>query len=399
MVFEAAFMAAAVVCVVLFVVYVRMRRSSNRLREENAANREAAEMLSSAREENTKLCEENTKLREENTTIKAENAAAKVTVNTLPDIIKGMVADINKEHGESFKDGAVEPMRKMVEGLETKIDELGKQNAGNTAKFDERMGELKRNTDTLTEIFKSSRKRGRHAETSLERLFEIAGLKKGINYETQVRAGGKQPDFIVRLSENRSIVIDSKAPLDALWNSFDAESEDEKSHALGRYIDDVRGRIRELAGKKYQESHDMALEYVVLVMPEYALLPALDRDGKLVEFALERKVILVTPSTLLMLLHTVEMTWRQSRMAESVRNIGEVASDLHSKLRKFAEHYNNTGKGLETALKHYNAGAGSWESRLRPAAARLAEAGADVKEMPKIDRVEGSAKPLPILDD
>lgn len=294
MAFEAAFGITAVVSVVLFVVCRKLWKENGRLRE--------------------------------------ENATAKANTEALPAIIENVAEKMNKTHGESFKADAVEPMKAMVKNLEGRIEELGMQSAGNREKFDARMDELARNTGTLAEIFRSSQKRGRHAEMSLERLFEIANLKKGFNYDRQPSVGDKQPDFVVHLPGKRSIVVDSKAPLDALWRAFDTDNEDEKAYAMGQHLEAVKKHIVGLSKKKYWESDEISLDFVVMVMHEYALLPALDKDGKLIEFAYEHKVILVTPSTLLVLLRTIELTWKQDKMAEEVKNASKIAADLHSKL-------------------------------------------------------------------
>ena len=148
-------------------------------------------------------------------------------------------------------------------------------------------------------MLRSSQKRGRQAEINIERVFEMAGLAKGIHYTTQRVRDAKKPDFVVKLSEDRSIIIDSKAPLDALWRAIDTDDEAAEAEALDKHVDAVRGHIRLLAGKKYSEGTDLSLDYVVMVMPEYALLPALERGDNLMEYALENRVVLVTPSTLM----------------------------------------------------------------------------------------------------
>lgn len=264
-----------------------------------------------------------------------------------------------------LKANATDPMSKMIGELKERMVDLKKQNAVDRETFKTNMKHmayttttLLKDTKALSDVLKNSQKRGRHAEIGLERVLEMSGLVKGIHYDTQDTSGGGRPDFVVRLSEDRSIIVDSKAPLDSLWRAFDTDDEAAKAAALDGHVRAVRGHITLLSKRKYDTGVKSSLDYIVMVMPEYALLPALDRDSKLVEGAFAIRVVLVTPSTLMILLRAVELMWKQSKMADTVREIGELSATLHSRLNIFANHYNNAGKGLATAVKNYNKGIG-----------------------------------------
>ena len=374
MAFEAAFGVTAVLSAILAILYARSRKARDELAKSNI--RMAMEL-----------------------------EGAKERGQDLPTIVKGMSAEVLKEHTESFKTTTTDPMGQMVEDLRARIEELGKQNAGDREAFDASMKNLADTTDklmkgtsALSDVLKSSQRRGRHAEMSLERVFEMSNLTKGIHYDTQLVSGDGTPDFVINLSGDRSIVVDSKAPLDSLWEAFDTDDEAAKSGALERHASAVRKHANSLSKKEYWDSPKSSLDYVVMVMPEYALLPALDRDGGLIEYALTKRVVLVTPSTLMILLRAVDLMWKQSRMAGTVREIGALSADLHTRLNKFAEHYNRTGKGLEDAVKRYNAGIGSWNRRVLPAADKLAEAGAAVTDMTDLKPVEDAPGRLPVDD-
>ena len=371
MLFEAAFGVAAVLSTVLFLLYAKSRTTNNDLTKSNIR-------------------------------LEAELEASKARERDLPTVVKALSTEMIKEQSESFKTTTTDPMGMMMENLRTKIEDLGKQNAGDREAFDAGMKHMANTTDnlmkdtrTLSDVLKNSQKRGRHAEISLERVFEMSNLVKGIHYDTQYVSGDGKPDFVVNLSEDRSIIVDSKAPLDSLWESFDTDDEAVKSTALDKHVAAVRTHVNSLSKKEYWNNPKSSLDYVVMVMPEYALLPALDRDDDLIEHALNKHVVLVTQSTLMILLRAVDLMWKQSRMADTIREIGTLSADLHSRLNKFAEHYNKIGKDLGDAVGSYNGGIGSWNRRVLPAANKLAEAGAVVRDMTGLKPVDDAPSRLP----
>ena len=129
-------------------------------------------------------------------------------------------------------------------------------------------------------------------------------------------------------------------------------------------------------------------------VPASCLLPALDHDDGLIEHALNKHVVLVTQSTLMTLLRAVDLMWKQSRMAGTIREIGTLSADLHSGLNKFAEHYNKIGKDLGDAVGSYNGGIGSWNRRVLPAASKLAEAEAVIWDMADLKPVDDAPSRL-----
>ena len=310
-----------------------------------------------------------------------------------------------KEQSDSFKTTTADPMNKMMDDLRTRIEDLSKQGASDREALDARMhevanttSELMKNSKALTEVLKNSQRRGRHAEISLERVFEMSNLTRGVHYDTQSFSEDGKPDFVIKLSGDRAFIVDSKAPLDSLWNAFDTDDEAAKSDFLNKHASAVKSHVSSLSKKQYWDTPQSSLDYVIMVMPEYALLPALDRDSELIEYALTKRVVLVTPSTLMILLRAVDLIWKQSNMIDTVKEISAISAELHSRLNKFAEHYNRAGKGLESAVRYYNDGVGSWTRRILPAADKLAKAGA-VESMKELDLINNSPNQLPTDDD
>ena len=321
--------------------------------------------------------------------------------DSMSDRFKVLAEDAFKRQSEEFKTNTAKPMSDTMDNLLKTISELRNQNTGNAVTFQTGMESMKetndklmRDTKVISSILGSSQKRGRFAEIGLERVFEMSGLVKNVNYYVQQTSDAGRPDFVVKLSEDRAVVIDSKAPLDSLWRAQDTDDEAAKAAALDKHAKDIREHVKNLSKKEYSRGRD-TLDYVVMTVPEYALLPALDRDNKLTEYALKNKVVLVTPATLMVVLNAINLMWKQDEMAKTVRMIGDLSIELHSRLGKFASHYEKVGKGLDNAISAYNTSVGSWSRMLMPAVEKLEEMGAKSNDIPAIEDITSAARGMP----
>ncbi len=317
-----------------------------------------------------------------------EYAKMEAEISTLkehqPNIIKATMGETSKMYAESFKSTTLAPMEAAITDLNQKVDGLGKQTAGSAAVSEGLMKE----TRIISDMLKSSGKRGRFGELNIERVFEMSGLTKGIHYKIQDVGEKGRPDFVVHISNDNPVIVDSKFPLDALWTANSEDDEAAKAKYLDMHVKAVKDHINKLAKKEYWSAYDFSLDLVIMVVPEFALLPALDRDTSLLDFAIEKRVILATPSTLMVMLKAVHLMWRQNEMGKAVREIGKLSKNLHDRMRVFATHYNESGKKLDDAVEAHNKGVQSWQRRLLPAAERLAEMGGTVKDIPDIDMAD-----------
>ena len=178
----------------------------------------------------------------------------------VSDRFEVLASDVLKKNVEEFKTNTADPMAKSMESLQATITTLKEQNASNAATFQTSMEAMKdtnenlmKDTKTISGILGSSQKRGRFAEVGLERVFEMSGLTKGVNYYIQQTEDGRRPDFVVKLSEDRQIAIDSKAPLDSLWRAQEAEDEATKADELDKHAKSIREHAKSLSKKKYSE--------------------------------------------------------------------------------------------------------------------------------------------------
>ncbi len=214
----------------------------------------------------------------------------------------------------------------------------------------------------LTRALKGDKKiQGNWGELILERVLEKSGLRKGVEYDTQGSyrdADGQllRPDVVVHLPDRRNLIIDSKVSLVAYQQWVTEEDEGEKENHLRAHVDAVRQHIRALSEKDYSQLHGLhSPDFVLLFMPiEPAFVAAFQYDENLFAEAFEKKIIVVTPTTLLATLRTIENIWRYERQSQNARKIADRASAVYDKLRVFVEAMDKMGGQLQTVQTTYD---------------------------------------------
>jgi DNA recombination protein RmuC len=249
------------------------------------------------------------------------------------------------------------------------------------------LGDLGSQTGTLVKALRQPKTRGEWGEVQLKRCVEIAGMTEHVDFEVQTTLHGEdgmlRPDAIVTLPGERKVVVDSKVPLDAYLEVLEAQDESSRKAELIRHARQVRDHITKLASKRYQDQFDSgdSPDFVVCFMPsEAALHAAFEAEPALYDYALEQKILIATPTTLVGLLRTVELGWRQERIAEEAQQIATAANDLHGRIGVFLRHFSKAGRQLGSAVNAYNDAVASAESRVLPQMRRFQELGAAVAE-------------------
>jgi DNA recombination protein RmuC len=244
---------------------------------------------------------------------------------------------------------------------------------------------LQTETRNLVTALRRPEVRGQWGEMSLKRLAELAGMVERCDfYEQETREGDEgrlRPDMIVRMPDNRELIVDSKTPLDAYLSAIEASADEDRQRFLKRHAANVRGRMRELAAKAYWSQFANAPDFVVLYIPgEQFLAAALEHDPKLLEDAFANKVILATPTSVIALLRAVAFGWRQQAVAENAENIRKLGEDIYKRVTAFSGHLGKLGKSLGQSIGHYNKAVGSLERQVLPAARRFPEMGVNAKK-------------------
>ncbi|MEC7814683.1 MAG: DNA recombination protein RmuC [Pseudomonadota bacterium] len=303
-----------------------------------------------------------------------------------------------------FRD-QLQDFRKRVEDVyttETKDRQALRSEIESLQKLNKQITEEAAN---LTRALKGDKKiQGNWGELILERVLEKSGLRKGVEYETQgtYRDSDNQllrPDVIVHLPDQRNLVVDSKVSLLAYQQWVTAEEDDARAEALKEHVEAVRNHIRTLSEKDYSQLNGLhSPDFVLLFMPiEPAFVAAFQQDENLFAEAFERKIIVVTPTTLLATLRTIENIWRYERQSQNARRIADRAGAVYDKLRVFVEAMEKLGSQLQTAQGTYDNAMNTLtrgRGNLISQANRFVELGVRVKkELPKaiVDQAEVDA--------
>lgn len=283
---------------------------------------------------------------------------------------------IFEERGKQFNEQnklsietLVAPLKQQLGEFKTRVEAVYDNETKDRISLREEIVSLRRDTAkmnqealNLTKALKGDNKaQGNWGEMILEKVLEQSGLRKGIEYETQGAFRDEdnrlfKPDVIVRLPENKDVIIDSKVSLLAYERYCSAEDDLQRIEALKQHTEAVRNHIKSLSNKDYSSLKGLrSLDFVLLFMPiEAAFMAAFQADEKLFNDAFEHKIVVVTPTTLLATLRTVQNIWRYEQQNENARLIADKAGSLYDKIRGFAEDIEKLGNQLNTVHKTYD---------------------------------------------
>lgn len=270
-------------------------------------------------------------------------------------------------------EGIIDPVNKALQQMDEKLKLMEKNSVSSHSELQthlrtmtEDQVRLRRETGTLVQALRSPSTRGQWGEMQLRRCLEMAGMQLGVHFDEQVSANsGQRPDVIIKMTGGKTIVIDSKVALDAYLDALrDGISEEERISYLQKHAVQVRTHIRGLAAKTYFDKFNSP-EFVVMFLPgESYFSAALERDPSLIEDAVNEKVIMATPTTLISLLKAVMYGWRQEALAQNAKEISALGAELYDRISTFSAHMGKVGRGLDGAMDAYNKAISSLESRV-----------------------------------
>lgn len=290
------------------------------------------------------------------------------------------------EQSKSALQGSIEPLRSQLADFHRKVEDVYQKESAERNKLVGQLGELQKQTRQISEDAVSlakalkgdSKMQGNWGEVVLERLLEESGLEKGREYETQValkdESGRRRnPDVIVRLPEHKDIIIDAKVSLVDYERYCSAEADDDRNRALKQHIASLRSHIQGLSVKDYEKLDGVrSLDFVFIFVPvEAAFMLALQQEPALFREAYDKHIILVSPTTLLATLRTVENIWRYEKQNLNAEKIASQAGALYDQFVLTLEAIDDVGRLLgktqeayETATKRLGTGRGNLIKRV-----------------------------------
>jgi DNA recombination protein RmuC len=379
----------------------RCEQLSNVLARHNALQEKYAELernfisMSAKQEEERKSFSEKIKILQEaeqklSHVFKSISSDALAQNNqTFLDLAKSVLGQLQEKSRADFSIGAksvnelVTPLKSMLENVGTKLNELEKDRVGAYEALRQQVGDmivtqnsLKTETHRLVSALKTPTVRGRWGEMQLRRVVELAGMMEHCDFREQVSAEDSdsriRPDMIILLPGNQHIIVDAKAPLSAYLEALEANDEKIRKSLLRDHAKQLKAHVITLAGKRYWMQFQPGPEFVILFLPgEVFFSMASETDPSLIEFAMQERVIIATPTILLALLHTIALGWRQENLSENAKSIIKMGQELYKRLSDMTQHMSNLGRSVHTVVQNYNSTVASMESRVLASARKF----------------------------
>ncbi|MFV0530277.1 MAG: DNA recombination protein RmuC [Flavobacteriales bacterium] len=264
----------------------------------------------------------------------------------------------------------LDPLQEKIQHFEKKVEDTNKESIERNSQLREQIFNLKALNEqmskealNLTKALKGDNKtQGNWGELVLERVLEKSGLEKGREYEIQKSFTDDEgnrfmPDVVINLPDHKKIIVDSKVSLTAYEKYINEEDENVKEQFLKEHINSLNRHVEQLSAKKYEDLYQIeSPDFVLLFIPiEPAFALALNFDNQLYNKAFEKNIVIVTPSTLLATLRTIDTMWNNEKQQRNAIEIARQAGALYDKFEGFVTDLTKVGKKMDEAKKDYSA--------------------------------------------
>lgn len=307
-----------------------------------------------------------------------------------------------------------EAVKKLVDPVSTTLEKLlGEVNQiemNRIRAYTELEGQIKtlsnneqvllKETQNLVNALRTPRITGAWGQMVLQRVVELAGLTEHVDYDQEVSITNEddkrlRPDMIVHLPNEREVVVDAKASFNNYQDAVNAQTKEQRDSFMKIHAKSLRNHVNELVSKNYWKEFK-SLEFVIMFIPgESFLSSAIEYDQDLLDYSMQKRVIIATPTTLLALLKAISYGWSQEKLAQNAVEISNLGRQLYERLCILADNFSKIGDGLKKTTNSYNATIGTLEGNLLPAARRFKSLGiTTVKELQEIQITEGEVREI-----
>ena len=350
-------------------------------------------------------------------TLVETKATAERTVEALLERAKNELRDATAQRASERVGELVGPMTERLGEFDRLIQELEARRQhdagslreqiehllGRADKLENATTNLSTQTSTLVTALRNPASRGKWGEMQLRNVVEKAGMLPYCDFTEQqtvaIEEARARPDMTVNLPGERCVFVDAKAPIDSMQAALEASDDESRRALVKRHARALRDHVDSLARRQYQTAKGSA-DYVVMFVPGEAFLSAAcNEDPALIEYALDKGVLVSGPLSLISLLRTFAMGWQALRQEENAKRIATIGKVLYERALKFAEHLADVRKHLERSVNAFNEAVGSYETRLLSQGRKLKDEAALVgDELPDIPPIDVVPRGVTALD-
>ncbi|MEY3606171.1 MAG: hypothetical protein RL289_351, partial [Actinomycetota bacterium] len=292
----------------------------------------------------------------------------------------------------------IKPLGESLKALDIKVGDLEKNRAEAYGKLNEQvtnttglLDSLRIETTNLSSALRRNDARGRWGELQLRRIIEMIGMSEHVSFDEQkqqVGDGSGRPDVTIHLPNNRVLYVDSKAPMNSYLDAINETDVDRRKTLFEAHANAMKGHIKTLASRNYVDDKE-SLNYVIMFIPtESSLAAAFEVYPNLIEDAAQAKVVLTSPTSLVIALNTIAMLWQEDTQVRNAQEMIKESGDLYGRLITFINHFSKVGDNLKRSMDTYNNAVGSFDRSVMPKAKAVEELGRFTDELQSAEKVE-----------
>jgi DNA recombination protein RmuC len=292
----------------------------------------------------------------------------------------------------------IKPLGESLKALDLKVGDLEKNRAEAYGKLNEQvtnttglLDSLRIETTNLSSALRRNDARGRWGELQLRRIIEMIGMSEHVSFDEQkqqVGDGSGRPDVTIHLPNSRVLYVDSKAPMNSYLDAINESDVDRRKTLFEAHANAMKGHIKTLASRNYVDDKE-SLNYVIMFIPtESSLAAAFEVYPNLIEDAAQAKVVLTSPTSLVIALNTIAMLWQEDTQVRNAQEMIKESGDLYGRLITFINHFSKVGDNLKRSMDTYNNAVGSFDRSVMPKAKAVEELGRFTDELPSAEKVE-----------